>query len=70
MSQLLSTLRSKTQSMTCSEHGKRAEINISGDKITLSCCCESFRKKIGKTIEKATSDFIQSETKKMFGKLK
>lgn len=68
MSELLNDIRKATQNMKCSEHGKKAEVTIKGDKISISACCEKFRDKIGEVAKKASTDSVKKQIKNIFKK--
>ena len=66
MSDLLKTVKQNLERNTCNVHNQKPTIKISGDNLSLDCCCEDFKtnlsKKIKTEVEKATAEMI----KKMF----
>lgn len=66
MSDLLRTVKQNLERNICSVHNQKPTITITGDNLSLNCCCEDFRnqlsKKMNVEVEKATAEMI----KKMF----
>lgn len=66
MNKLNNTINSKIKNMRCIEHNQQTEVKTTGDKLSFSCCCDSFKENIKKVIAKATKDFIESELRSAF----
>jgi hypothetical protein len=61
MNKLNNTIKSKINGMRCIEHNQLTEVKTTGDKLSFSCCCDSFKENIKKVIAKATKDYAESE---------
>lgn len=61
------TVKKELERLSCPQHGKHPKVEFRGDRASVDCCCESFKKNIeGKlkgTIAKAMEEEIRKALK-------
>lgn len=64
----LSSVKPQLERMSCSEHKEHPTISIKGDSLSISCCCEKFKTKIGQRAEELVAEQAKEEIEKSLGR--
>lgn len=62
-------IKSKVERSRCSVHGKSPEVKFTFNDISVSCCCEPFRKKTISAVSEAMAEVVRDQIDKAFKKM-
>lgn len=65
-----SNVKRKLETSRCREHGEHPKVTVSGDRLSISCCCDRFKKELSAKAEKMIAEeagkALENSLKKMF----
>ena len=59
-------VKSVIEKLKCKEHGEHPAVKFSGDNVSISCCCESFRSKCIEAYKDALAEYAKEQILKAF----